>query len=209
MDSGVRTVILHLTPGALVSSSTGRGSRSREARPGTPAHPGPCRGPHQERGLVLSSGGLLRKLATPVREATAPGPALPATRPGRGPLSLVDTAGQVYTVERGVSVAGVVLPHSALVRAGAGAGAPGHTWTFQRPPETTPPCFLEAISLTSPRGSHSRLWPPDCRGGRAQLAWRGHLRGALGRRLAPPASRHGSRQPLPRCLLNALVWGAW
>lgn len=32
-------------------------------------------------GLVPSSGGLLRKLAAPVREAVAPGPARP-TRPG-------------------------------------------------------------------------------------------------------------------------------
>lgn len=80
MDSGVRTVISASDfPQRTLASVSGRGRCWGLQEAHGPMGALPRATPRE--GLVPSSGGLLRKLAAPVREAVAPGPAQP-TRPG-------------------------------------------------------------------------------------------------------------------------------
>lgn len=141
---------------------------------------------------MLSSGGPPEEAGHSCEGGHNPRPC-PARPPDQAGASFL--GGHCWTgVHRavcGVSVVGWCCPRSALAGAGARAGAPGRTWTFQRPPETTPPCFLEAISLTSLRGCRSSLWPPGLRG-QGMRSWSGKAT-PRGSGQALRASHHGEQ----------------
>lgn len=120
MDSGVRTVILHLTPRVLASSRTGRGLGPWGLRPRDLGLPqAPSKGCTEKRGLHGHSGSLLRKLATPVMEAAAPARPCPShkARHWASFLGRFCWAGTCRT-ECGIPTKGGVTSCSALAGAG-------------------------------------------------------------------------------------------